>query len=119
MTDMPICSICEAQIEAGSSYVALLSDEDSFAFIWGCEHHPVENATLYFGSEVCALEWLKDHPECVAAYNVFMTTRHSHKKKKPYTKPELRIYGDIRGMTESTRSRHSRHDSGKGRLKTA
>lgn len=40
-------------------------------------------------------------------------------KKKPYKKPELRIYGDIRGMTESNRVRGGRHDRGHGRLKTA
>lgn len=41
------------------------------------------------------------------------------KKKKPYTKPKLTCYGDIRGMTESNRVRGGRHDRGHGRLKTA
>lgn len=34
-------------------------------------------------------------------------------KKKPYKKPELRVYGDIRGMTES-HIRGSMHDSSHG-----
>jgi len=41
-------------------------------------------------------------------------------KKKPYSKPVLRHYGDIRTMTSTSVGRHERSDHGHGRFhKTA
>jgi len=41
------------------------------------------------------------------------------KKKKPYTKPKFTIYGDVRGMTETSLARSRRSDHSKGSRKTA
>jgi len=61
-----ICTPCGQEIESGTSYIAGLkihhADCDLMAFVWGCVHRPVENADVYFGSEVCAQKWAAEHP---------------------------------------------------------
>lgn len=43
-----------------------------------------------------------------------MTSKKVREKKKPYEKPNLRVYGDIRALTQSAGSASMMADGGMG-----
>jgi len=72
---MLTCSVCKAEVEEGTSYMAAIEKEGTLYWRWGCEHHPVDDAAVILGSSKCAEMFAQEHPEHSAAIDRLVVER--------------------------------------------
>lgn len=58
-----ICSPCGLEIEDGTAAIYGVQICGVWHFRWTCSHHPIGDAEVILGSQMCTEKWLNDHPE--------------------------------------------------------